>query len=88
MKKSYFQISKEIKQALKNNEPIVALESTLISHGLPYPTNINVAKASIEAVKKSGSIPATIGIIDGKIKIGLTNNDIEYLAKNRNVEKV
>ena len=88
MKKSYFQISKEIKQALKNNEPIVALESTLISHGLPYPVNINVAKSSIEAVRKSGSVPATIGIIDGKIKIGLTNDDIEYLGKSTNVKKV
>ena len=88
MKKSYFQISNEIQQALKNNEPIVALESALISHGLPYPENLNVAKSSINAVKKSGSIPATIAIINGKIKIGLTNKDINLLAKSKKVEKV
>ena len=88
MDKSYFQISNEIEQALEKSQPIVALESTLISHGLPYPENLNVAKSSINAVKKSGSVPATIAIINGKIKIGLTNEDINILAKNTNVEKV
>ena len=88
MEKSYFQISNEIQEALKKNLPIVALESTLISHGLPYPENLNVAQLSIDAVKKSGSVPATIAIINGKIKIGLTNNDIDILAKRTDVEKV
>jgi len=88
MDKSYFQISKEIQKALKDREPIVALESTLISHGLPYPENLNVAQSSINAVKKSGSVPATIAIINGKIKIGLSNNDINILSKSKNVEKV
>ena len=88
MNNSYFQISNEIKKALKNNQPIVALESTLISHGLPYPENLNVAQSSIDAVKKNGSVPATIAIINGKIKIGLTNDDIDILAKSTNVEKV
>ena len=88
MEQSYFQISNEIQQALKNNQPIVALESALISHGLPYPENLNIAKSSIDAVKKSGSVPATIAIINGKIKIGLTNDDINILAKSTNVEKV
>ena len=88
MDKSYFQISKEIQKALKDREPIVALESTLISHGLPYPENLNVAQSSIDAVKKSGSVPATIAIINGKIKIGLSNYDINILSKSKNVEKV
>ena len=88
MEKSYFQISNEIQLALKNSQPIVALESALISHGLPYPENLNVIKSSIDAIKKSGSVPATIAIINGKIKIGLTNNDIDILAKSTNVEKV
>ena len=88
MDKSYFQISKEIQKALKDREPIVALESTLISHGLPYPENLNVAQSSINAVKKSGSVPATIAIINGKIKIGLSNYDINILSKSKNVEKV
>mgnify|MGYP001377942461 CR=1 FL=1 len=85
---SFITISKDIKNAIKNNSPIVALESTLISHGIPYPENIIVAESSIEAVKKTGSLPATIGIINGKIKVGLNNNDIQILAKSKNVLKV
>ena len=88
MDESYIEISKDIKNAILKNKPIVALESTLISHGIPYPVNIHVAKSSIEAVKKTGSIPATIGIINGKIKVGLNNNEIKILAKNNNVLKV
>ncbi len=88
MNNLYITISNEIKDAIKKSKPIVALESTLISHGIPYPENINVAKLSIDAVKKSGSIPATIGIIKGKIKVGLNESDIKILAKNKNVLKV
>ena len=83
-----FDITDEIKEALKNNKPVVALESTLISHGLPYPKNLEVAYASIKAVRLSGSIPATIAIINGRIKIGLNKNDMNILAKSNNVEKV
>ena len=83
-----FIIDKKIKLALDANKPIVALESSLISHGFPYPQNIEVAKSSIEAIKKTGSIPATIGIIKGKIKVGLNEKDIEFMAKNSNIEKV
>ena len=71
MDKSLINISNEVKLGLKNKKPIVALESTLISHGLPYPENVKVAKSSINAVKNNGVIPATIGIINGKIKVGL-----------------
>ena len=87
-------LSKEIKvnpkvqEAIDNNKSIVALESTLISHGLPYPENINVAKESIKAVEDSGSVAATIGIINGEIIIGLNANEIELLATSKNVEKV
>ena len=87
-------LSKEIKvnpkvqKALDNNKSIVALESTLISHGLPYPENINVAKESIKAVEDSGSVAATIGILNGEIIIGLNANEIELLATSKNVEKV
>ena len=88
MDKSYFEISEEIKLALKDKKPVVALESTLISHGLPYPINLNVAKSSMNAVRSSGSIPATIAIINGKIKVGLNNNDLNILSQNNNVEKV
>ena len=88
MDKSYFEISEEIQIALKDRKPVVALESTLISHGLPYPINLDVAKSSMNAVRSSGSIPATIAIINGKIKVGLNNDDINILSQNNNIEKV
>ena len=88
MDKSYFEISDEIQIAIKDKKPIVALESTLISHGLPYPTNLDVAKSSMNAVRSNGSIPATIAIINGKIKVGLNDEDINILSQNNNIEKV
>ena len=88
MDKSYFEINEEIQIALKDKKPIVALESTLISHGLPYPINLDVAKSSMNAVRSSGSIPATIAIINGKIKVGLNNDDINILSQNNKIEKV
>ena len=81
-------VNLKVREALENNKSIVALESTLISHGLPYPENINVAKESIKAVENSGSVAATIGIINGDIIIGLNDNEIELLATSKNVEKV
>ena len=81
-------VQPKVREALENNKSIVALESTLISHGLPYPENINVAKESIKAVEDSGSVAATIGIINGDIIIGLNDNEIELLATSKNVEKV
>ncbi len=83
-----FEISNDVKKAIDLKKPIVALESTLISHGLPYPDNIKVAKESISAVEDNGSVAATIGIINGKVKIGLNEDDINILAKDNNVQKV
>ena len=83
-----FEISKEVQKAIDLKKPIVALESTLISHGLPYPDNIKVANDSINAVQDNGSVAATIGIINGKVKIGLSEDDINILAKDKNVQKV
>ena len=84
----FFEISYDVQKAIDLKKPIVALESTLISHGLPYPENIKVAKESINAVQDNGSVAATIGIINGKIKIGLSEHDINILAKDNNVQKV
>jgi len=81
-------VNTKVQEALENNKSIVSLESTLISHGLPYPENIKVAKESIKAVEDSGSVAATIGIINGEIIIGLDDNEIELLATSKNVEKV
>ncbi len=83
-----FVISNDVQKAIDLKKPIVALESTLISHGLPYPENIKVAKESINAVQDNGSVAATIGIINGKVKIGLSGDDIAILAKDNNVQKV
>ena len=85
---NYIIINSKINNALENNKPLVALESTLISHGLPYPENIKVANESIKVVEDNGCIAATIGIINGKIKIGLEKEDIDILATSKEVEKV
>ena len=88
MDNKYIDLNHNIKDALNANKPIVALESTLISHGLPYPENLEVAQSSINAIKETGSIPATIGIIDGRIKVGLDKKDIEILSTSKNIQKV
>ena len=73
-------VAPEIEDALGGARPVVALESTLISHGLPYPDNVEVARASEAAVRNAGAVPATIAIRDGRILVGLSNADLEALA--------
>jgi len=77
----YLDIHPEIESALANNRAVVALESTIISHGMPYPKNKETAFLVEEEVRKTGAIPATIALMDGKIKIGLTKEEIDNLAK-------
>ncbi len=79
--KEYLEISPEIQHALNHNLPIVALESTIISHGMPYPQNKETALAVEAIVRECGAIPATIGIIDGKMKVGLSADEIDLLAQ-------
>ena len=81
-------ISNEVAKALKEGKPVVALESTIITHGMPYPENIKVALAVEETVRKNGAIPATIALIEGEIVVGLTAAEIETLAKKKGVLKV
>ena len=73
-------LAPEIADALRDGRPVVALESTLISHGLPYPQNLEVANASEDAVRESGAVPATVAIRDGRLLIGLGADDLEALA--------
>lgn len=80
-------LSENIKNAFQNNEPIVALESTIISHGMPYPQNFQTALKIEETVRKAGAVPATIAIINGKIKIGLSDAELEFFAKEKNILK-
>lgn len=84
----YLSYSTEVKQAMENNQPIVALESTIISHGMPYPENVEMAKKCEKIIRDNGAVPATIAIMDGKIKIGLSDEDLEELGSNDHVEKV
>jgi pseudouridine-5'-phosphate glycosidase len=79
--KQYIEYSKEVQKALDNNQPIVALESTIISHGMPYPANVKTALECEQIVRDNGSVPATIAIINGKLKIGLSHEEIDFLGK-------
>jgi len=74
-------ISAEVKEALENNKPVVALESTIISHGMPFPQNAQTAIEVEETIRKHGAVPATIAIIKGVMKVGLTKEEIELLGR-------
>ncbi|RMZ51871.1 pseudouridine-5'-phosphate glycosidase [Flavobacteriaceae bacterium PRS1] len=82
MIENYLDINPEVENAIASNLPIVALESTIISHGMPYPQNKNTALHVEQIVRDYGAVPATIALIDGKLKVGLTENEIDYLAKS------
>lgn len=79
--KNPLDISHEVSCALNRNKPVVALESSVIAQGLPSPVNVETALAMEQAVKDAGAVPATIGIIDGKVRVGLTEDEIKKLAE-------
>src|SRR3989441_9176190 len=85
---SYIILSDEVQTALQEQRAVVALESTVIAHGLPYPANIEVAQAMEATIRNEGAIPATVGIHDGKIIIGLSKDEIERLGTAQHVLKV
>ena len=78
--KSYLSISAEVKTALQAGKPVVALESTIITHGMPYPQNLAMAENVEAVVRKHGAVPATIAIMDGRFAVGVSGNDLERLA--------
>ena len=85
----YLDISPEVQQALAEGKPVVALESTIISHGMPYPKNVETAMLVEKTIRENGAVPATIAIIGGRLKAGLSADEIEYLGKSgRKVAKV
>lgn len=86
--KQYIEFSQEVQQGMDSNKPIVALESTIISHGMPYPQNVEMAKNVEQIIRNNGAIPATIALINGKIKIGLEPEELTLLAKHDDVAKV
>lgn len=85
---SFLEIHPEVQQALHEKKPVVALESTIIAHGMPYPQNVETAMAVESIIRNNGTIPATIAIMNGKCHIGLNNEQLELLGKEKNVWKV
>jgi len=85
--KKYLDINPEVKTALEQGKPVVALESTIISHGMPYPKNVETALNVEKIIRDKGAVPATIAILSGKLKVGLTEEEIEYLGKAPKVIK-
>ena len=84
----YLDVSPEVAEALAAGKPVVALESTIISHGMPYPRNVETALLVEQTIRENGAVPATIAIIGGRLKAGLSKDEIEYLGKSgRNVAK-
>ncbi len=81
-------ISPDVANALRDSRPVVALESTVIAHGLPRPQNLETAQALQTAVRESGAVPATIGIIDGHLTVGLDDDQINILALQDNIKKI
>lgn len=87
MLERYLDIKPDVAEALKKGKSVVALESTIISHGMPYPKNVETALNVEKIVRENGAVPATIAILEGRLKVGLSENEIEYLGKARDVVK-
>ncbi|GFZ33531.1 pseudouridine-5'-phosphate glycosidase [Clostridium zeae] len=87
MLEKYLDINPEVKKALEEGRPVVALESTIISHGMPYPQNVETALAVEKIIRDNGAVPATIAILGGVLKVGLTEAEIDHLGKAGNVIK-
>ena len=84
----WMDISEEIQNSIKENGPVVALESTIISHGMPFPQNLETALEVERIIRKEGAIPATIAVVEGRIKIGLSNLELEQFAQGTKTVKV
>ena len=77
----YLDIAPEVRQALAEGRPVVALESTIISHGMPYPQNVETALNVEKIIRENGAVPATIAVIKGRLQAGLSPEEIDYLGK-------
>ena len=84
---NYIDIKEEVKKALETGSPVVALESTIISHGFAYPDNLECAHNCERIVREAGAVPATIGIISGRIKIGLSEEELRFFAESKDIRK-
>src|SRR6266850_28668 len=81
-------IASEVACALSTNKPAVALESTVIAHGLPRPQNLQIAFRLQQIVRDTGALPATVAIIKGKLSVGLNNEELRLLAETNNIRKI
>ena len=81
-------VSSPVRTALDTGQPVVALESTVVAHGLPYPANLETARQMEAAVRQHGAVPATIAVLQGRLHVGLTEPELEFLATARNIRKV
>lgn len=84
----FFNYSSEVQTALDANKPIVALESTVIAHGLPRPQNLELARKLEQIVRAAGAVPATIAVLDGKFQVGLTEEQVRFIAETDDIKKV
>ncbi|HEY0725696.1 MAG TPA: pseudouridine-5'-phosphate glycosidase [Pyrinomonadaceae bacterium] len=85
---NHIQIAPEVADALANNQPVVALESTVIAHGLPRPQNLETARRLEQIVREAGAVPATIAILDGKLRVGINEEELEFLANSTDIKKI
>ena len=86
--KQYLDIQPELQVALKNGEPVVALESTILSHGMPYPENLSFAAEVEKVIRAEGAHPATMALIGGRVKVGLSQDELELMCRAESVRKV
>lgn len=82
------QLSFEVQSALAEENPVVALESTVISHGLPYPTNLETARRLEQTIRDAGATPATIAVLRGEFKVGLSDDELTHLAESKEIRKI
>jgi pseudouridine-5'-phosphate glycosidase len=84
----HLEYSAEVHDAIENDKPVVALESTIISHGMPYPQNVETAREVEAVVRAAGAVPATIAVLHGTLKVGLGSDDLEIIGTNKDVQKI
>src|SRR6185312_4461585 len=84
----YLEYSPEVRDAIERDAPLVALESTIISHGMPYPQNVSTAREVESVIRAAGAVPATIAVLHGMLKVGLSGEELELLATSSEVQKI
>ncbi|RMF40900.1 MAG: pseudouridine-5-phosphate glycosidase, partial [Anaerolineae bacterium] len=84
----FFHLSPAVQRALRQRQPLVALETAVVTHGLPHPVNLNLATDMEAEVRAGGAVPATIGVVRGKVCIGLDTADLAHLASDKPMRKI